>query len=139
MDTQIMLEHFRIAELSLKGNTFDKDALLNDVVSMPFSYVPSFNEEYPTSFAIIFDITLENHEKTFVLKVKAIAQFETDKPIDEEFKYSPFLIITAPAIAYPYLRAFISNLLLNCGYEPRWLPTLNFVAMAEDKEKKEEK
>jgi len=53
--------------------------------------------------------------------------FETDEEITEEFKNSHFPKINAPAIAYPYLRAYVSNLTLQSGVTPVMLPTINFV------------
>ncbi|MBZ7675074.1 preprotein translocase subunit SecB, partial [Klebsiella grimontii] len=36
----------------------------------------------------------------------------------------------APAIAYPYVRAFVATLLLNAGLESVSLPAVNFVEHA---------
>ncbi|PTU49224.1 hypothetical protein DBB42_26595 [Pseudomonas plecoglossicida] len=59
------------------------------------------------------------------------SRFDVDGPVDEEFKAGNFAFVNAPAIAYPFLRAFISNLTLNAGYSPVMLPSINFVAMKE--------
>ena len=53
--------------------------------------------------------------------------FITDEEITEDFKISHFPKINAPAIAYPYLRAFVSNLTLQSGVDPAMLPTINFI------------
>ena len=50
--------------------------------------------------------------------------------ITEDFKLSSFPKINAPAIAFPYLRAFVSNLTLQSGLEPVILPSINFVQLA---------
>ncbi|WP_222708016.1 protein-export chaperone SecB [Algibacter pacificus] len=60
--------------------------------------------------------------------------FKLDKDISEEFKLSDFPKINAPAIAFPYLRAYISNLTLQSGFEPVMLPSINFVNLAKEKE-----
>ena len=51
---------------------------------------------------------------------------EIFEDIDEKFKESNFPIINAPAIAYPFLRAFVSNFFVSSGYYPILLPTYNF-------------
>ena len=67
------------------------------------------------------------NDKKFNLDIKAMFDFLTDEEISEEFKQSHFPRINAPAIAYPYLRAYVSNLTLQSGVNPAMLPTINFV------------
>ena len=50
--------------------------------------------------------------------------------VDEKFKQSDFLTINAPAIAFPYVRSYISNLTLQSGFSPIILPSVNFVKLA---------
>lgn len=92
------------------------------------------NEE-TNNFEVIFK--LEVSDKAFDLVVEAIFNFETDSSITENFKLSHFPKVNAPAIAYPYLRAFISNVTLQSGLEPVILPTINFVKLAQDKEQQD--
>ncbi len=66
-----------------------------------------------------------------LLFIEYIANFTTSEDIDDEFKKSNFPKVNAPAIAYPYLRAFISQFLLLSGYNPQILPTFNFLKMQE--------
>ena len=63
--------------------------------------------------------------------IEAFFNFEiVDEKITEDFKLSSFSKINAPAIAFPYLRAFVSNLTLQSGLEPVILPSINFVQLA---------
>jgi preprotein translocase subunit SecB len=80
------------------------------------------------AFSVVFNIKVCT-EDLKVIKVEYESHFKTDIPIDEKFKQGSFPYVNAPAIAYPYLRAFISNLTLNAGYDPVMLTSLNFVAM----------
>ncbi|RZL31401.1 MAG: hypothetical protein EOP00_35135 [Pedobacter sp.] len=82
-------------------------------------------------------MSLSNKINDFCLKVEAIAHFECDILIDIEFLNGDFVRVNAPAIGFPYLRAFISNFTLSAGFNPIFLPTYNFVAMAQAKKKKE--
>lgn len=88
-------------------------------------------EDESKSFLVLFELDL-NLENSMRLEVHFEAEFELDTYIDLEFRESKFPTINAPAIAYPYARAFISNLLLNAGYEPILLPSVNFVALHND-------
>lgn len=93
-----------------------------------------FNPDNPKAFAVVFKLTLDNPE--YDLSVNAVHWFEAEKEITEEFKLSDFPSINAPAIAFPFLRAYVSNLTLQSGYEPAILPSLNFVEMAKKKRAK---
>ena len=64
---------------------------------------------------------------------KAIAHFSTNIEITTEFKHSSFIKVNAPAIAFPYVRVFISNMTLNAGYNPVVLPSFNFIKLSEEK------
>ncbi len=88
------------------------------------------DESNANVFGISFNIQLQN--PSYHLSVQYIAWFQTATPIDEVFKNSDFPIVNAPAIAYPYLRAFIANLTLNAGYEPVNLPSINFTALKQN-------
>lgn len=58
------------------------------------------------------------------------AYFKCDQQLTSSFLESHFASVNAPAIAYPYLRSFITNALVNAGYPAVYLPTVNFVEMA---------
>ncbi len=92
-----------------------------------------FSDDNDKIFSIVFTLKLTNKE--FQLEIDSIAHFVTIESINEDFKNSPFLKINAPAIVYPYLRTFVSTLILNMGFSPVILPTVNFVAMNKQTEK----
>ena len=68
------------------------------------------------------NITDEN--KALVIKIKALGFFEFDsdlKPNDKD----AFFRTSAPAILFPYVRAYITTLSSLSGVKPVILPTLN--------------
>ena len=80
------------------------------------------------TFDVDFKLTV--FDTAFDLVVEASYTFEVlDEAITEEFKLSSFPRINAPAIAFPFLRAFISNLTLQAGMKPVILPSINFVEL----------
>lgn len=94
---------------------------------------PEFHDADASRFDIVFELAMPfndgERQEDFVLKVEFWATFRTDEDMTEEFKNSHFIYVNAPAIAYPYLRALISNVLLQSGYDPLMLPAVNFAAM----------
>lgn len=92
------------------------------------SFFNAYNESY---FVVKFDISLESKEG-FSLSLSYVAYFEADSDLDDDFKKSHFPKVNAPAIAYPFLRSFISTLVVNSGYGAVILPTINFQALSEE-------
>ena len=72
-----------------------------------------YPKEQPEFFKIIQEIKLSS-DKYFNLFILAVGTFEIKADIDEKIKKS-FVNINAPAIMFPYIRAFISTLTTNLG------------------------
>ncbi|MFK2635956.1 protein-export chaperone SecB [Bacteroides fragilis] len=87
-----------------------------------------FSEENSKEFGIGFRINIKDEE--FNILMEMVFLFELDEDVDEKFKQSDFLTINAPAIAFPYVRSYISNLTLQSGFSPIILPSVNFVKLA---------
>jgi preprotein translocase subunit secB len=91
---------------------------------------PIFKEGIDNEYVIFFNGAFEN--EIFDLKIEFVAIFGTSEAIDDNFKKSTFVKINSPAIAFPYLRSFISTLTLNAGLPPLILPAYNFTKENED-------
>lgn len=114
----------------------DSSRVSDEDMDFSFDFNPVFpeNEEESDSFIIAFLGKMKNYKELFECRVVYVAYFKTEEVIDKEFLTHPFALVNAPAIGYPYFRAFFSNLLLNAGYEPTILPTINFVNLRKEKE-----
>ena len=133
----ITFNHIQFTELEYKVKTFDKDS--THTLKTSFEFFSVFNDGgNQKHFAVTFKLNLENKTKTFRLKLTAVAHFSTQEVIDDDFKNSSFINVNAPAIAFPYIRTFVSNLTLNSGYDPVVLPSFNFVRLAEENKKNNE-
>lgn len=86
-----------------------------------------FYADAPRNYSIVFEIELV-HVDGIELNCMFESLFETEGDINDEFKGSKFISINSPAIAYPFARAAIATILLNCGYAPAMLPAINFTA-----------
>ncbi len=117
LDTQVF-------QLNFDATSQEENINLGD---FDFSFSPVFSESNSNEFVIIFKLSLNNEE--FSLLLEYAARFSVDAEIDEEFKASHFVKVNAPAIAYPFLRTYISNLTLNSGFLPIILPTINFTKL----------
>jgi len=89
-------------------------------------YNPMFYDDDKTKFSVFFDVSLRREDE-YSLEIKYETVFKTSDEIYEDFKNSNFPYINAPAIGFPFLRSFVSFMVLNAGYSPLILPSINFV------------
>ncbi|PCJ16856.1 MAG: preprotein translocase subunit SecB [Candidatus Cloacimonadota bacterium] len=120
---EIRVENFSFMKSSgIEKNAFD------------FGFSPRFKEGDAKDFIVSFEVKMEVFESQSVLETEIFGIFETEAEISEDFKNSTFPKINAPAIAYPFVRAFLSNFLLSAGHTPIKLPSINFSSIV-NKEK----
>lgn len=108
-------------------------------IKQDFSLTVSFPDTDKKLFDVKFDarIRCENNK---ILHVTYIALFEASEEIDrQKFASSPFAHVNAPAIAYPFLRSFVATIILNAGYAPVLLPSVNFQALFNGKKQAQAK
>lgn len=123
--SKISLTNTKVSKL-----TFNQiDEITDSTDDFSFGYKGGFSEQKENSFIIIFNLGVKSLDG-YSLEIEFVAFFESDEPVDEFFMGSHFAKVNAPAIAYPFLRSYISNLTLQSGYEPFMLPTINFQALA---------
>lgn len=78
----------------------------------------------------IYNLTLttivKNHTNTVNVNVVAVGKFSFGKGVDFNSDNLPSLFYTnAPALLFPYVRAYVSTLTNLSGIKPITLPTLN--------------
>lgn len=73
-------------------------------------------------FYLTLDTTLSAKDNSFEAKVIIIGEFEFDITQDQ---ITPFFTCNAPAIMFPYIRAYISSLTALSGAKTIVIPTLN--------------
>ena len=89
-------------------------------------YAPVFNDEATQHFAVVFDLKKPLRPKAQLI-VSYVAFFEAAEVITQELRESHFPRVNAPAVGYPYLRAFVSQFASLAGFEPCTLPIKNFM------------
>jgi len=127
---QISLEDTKVESLEIKQIDGEIDS---DNFTLTFG--TSFGDDLKT-FLINFNLSLQSTDG-FSLTISYVAFFATDEEIDEVFKSSHFVKANAPAIAYPFLRSFISTVTVNAGFRAVLIPTVNFQALSKLNTKEE--
>jgi len=121
----------QIVSFNLLNKKIGNKAITNELnLEIKFKAINQLKNEgnLENNFAIDFIIELSDVNKDFVLKMQAYAFFDTNFICDEQFLQSDFVKYNAPAIAFPFIRTYISNVTLNSGYNPIILPAFNFSA-----------
>ncbi|WP_447877590.1 protein-export chaperone SecB [Serratia fonticola] len=128
--------------IQLKDNILDLFKLEKDLSgsdkpeeTLSFGFKPEFLENEFRSYDIVFNMEFK-HREGAAFHVLYRSKFTTDTDITPSFKTSPFIFVNSPAIAYPFLRAYIANIMLLSGYDPIMLPTVNFQKLYNDNQKK---
>ncbi len=93
-----------------------------------------FINKRDSSFQLHIGVKIEDENKSFMIDINAIANysFENKEGLDNLGK---FFYMNAPALLFPYLRAYISTVTNLSGFEPINLPTLNMSGLGEDLKK----
>lgn len=124
---KLKLLDYRVVSLNLEA--IESDSSLEqtfDELDLQVGHI--FPDDKNNIFGVGFKIAFQ--QKGYSIKTEMRFFFETDSPITEEFKNSSFPIINAPAIAFPYLRSFLSIVTMQSGYPPVMIPSVNFVEFA---------
>ncbi len=126
---KIKLIDYKVTDLTLRTSETGTqiDTAKND---LNFEVGQFFPDEEQHIFGIGFKVAFEREGVSIQTEMRFF--FETDETITDDFKNGPFPAINAPAIAFPYLRSFLSILTMQAGYPPIMLPSVNFVEFAKN-------
>ncbi len=124
--TAIQLRKVQFPDIHLRNNKLYISQEKQEEVDYELTYKILFNKTNKKKFLIRFDLKLNSLEvKERIQNVVMTAFFESEKELDEEAKNSDFIQLNSPAIAFPYLRSFVTTLTTLAGYIPVTLPTIN--------------
>ena len=83
-------------------------------------------------FHLKLDVNIKDAEDKFDIKLSTISIFTYPEGANiEDYKQSLF-VLNAPAIVFPYLRAYITSLTALSGMSTLTLPTLNMANIGEE-------
>ncbi len=107
--------------VNVEFTSFRKD-LQEDIFEI--NHTNKFHDDH--LFSVIFRLKIVSVVNEYKLELEFISTFKLEELITDKFKNSHFPIINAPAIAYPFLRSYVSFLTLNSGSKAAILPSINF-------------
>ncbi|NQU85750.1 MAG: protein-export chaperone SecB [Mariniphaga sp.] len=87
-----------------------------------------------SNFQLHLGVKIEDENKAFNIEIQTIANFVFEHGIELK-ELNNFFYINAPALLFPYIRAYISTLTNLSGSEPINLPTLNMTRLGDDLKK----
>ncbi len=84
-----------------------------------------------STFQLQLGVRIVDENKALNIEVDSVADFYFEKGTEEN-QLSNYFYMNAPAILFPYIRAYISTLTSLSGLKPLLLPTLNLIGLAKD-------
>lgn len=87
-----------------------------------------------STFQLHLGLKIEDENKSVNVEIDSVANFKFESIAGLE-KLNNYFYINAPALLFPYIRAYISTLTNLSGFEPINLPTLNMTKLGEDLKK----
>jgi len=123
--TSFKLNQFIIKEAHIIRNTGE-----------PGKYNLKFNpkgyiNEQEQIFMLELEIEVKDIKDTFEAKVKILSWFEFDNKIKKD-NLNKYFYQNAPAIIFPYIRAYISSLTALSGLPAINLPLMNMLALGKE-------
>ena len=120
----------RALELVLKcERPKESEYILNFDHKIFFFIEPKTSLEDKKIFIVEFRADVKNTSQSFSLTTKFHVVFQSEREMTAEDLESPGIRINARAIAFPFLRSFITTVTSNAGYPPVILPSINFVRL----------
>ena len=103
----------------------------NSVSDLSVSFSPSGELDYENGkFRLYLGIYISDESESLQIELDAVGFFTFGEVSRAEL--SDFLFVNAPALLFPYLRAYISTLSTLSGINPVVLPTLNLISLKDD-------
>ena len=124
-DSKFQFKGFTIVRSLIERN----DNKSSKKLSLGFAPKGIINRDEAT-FQLHLGVKIEDENKTFNIELEAVANytFEKKEGLDT---LGQLFYINAPALLFPYVRAYISTLTNLSGFEPINLPTLNMTRLGD--------
>ena len=119
-EAQFRFVNYRINESAIK---LDPEVEPSDELEVNFEQTIGVHET-ENRMRLLLNTSISDKNNALSIAVKAEGYFEIDEGLSEDMKEG-FFNANAPAILFPYIRAYISTLSTLSGIKPIVLPTLN--------------
>jgi len=134
------METAKKSSLSFKGFKISKSIININHEKYPSNLEISFDlkgeiSRTSNSFRLFVDTQISDKDELININVDTFADFNIDKEGIDEESYKNFIFTNAPAILFPYIRAYITSLTSLSGIKPIQLPLLNLSGLKDSLEK----
>ncbi|HKK62728.1 MAG TPA: protein-export chaperone SecB [Bacteroidales bacterium] len=110
-----------------------KDARPAQKMSLSFNPRGLINKD-ESNFQLQLSVKIGDENNVINIEIEAVANYSFDQQIGVE-TLDKLFYVNAPALLFPYIRAYISTLTNLSGFEPVNLPTLNMTKLGSDLKK----
>lgn len=83
-------------------------------------------------FILNLGVKVNDENEKFLIQIDTKSVFKYSDEVELGVYLNSFFIFNAPAIVFPYIRAYITNLSAQSGMSPLVLPTLNLSSLGDD-------
>jgi preprotein translocase subunit SecB len=129
---------FQFKNFKIKKSFFEvEDQDQSDPSKFSLTIAPSgVFEKSSGEFKLYLNINIKNNELNISINTEGVFEFKDN--IDDSTIISNYLFVNAPAIIFPYIRAYIGTLTTLSGGKAIILPTMNLVSLRDDLEENTE-
>jgi len=128
-NSKFQFKGFKIIRSLIERN----EKKLSPEVSLSFTPKGIINKK-DSVFKLQLGVKIEDKNKSFNIEIKAVANYIFDRNENLE-NLNKYFYINAPALLFPYIRAYISTLTNLSGFKPINLPTLNMTQLGDNLKK----
>ena len=112
------LNSFTIIEFHIERNPVKQGK--SDIIIKPSGQL----DKTAQTFNLILDVAVKDENESFKISLTAVGIFSFNSQIEEQ-ELSNYFLTNAPAIIFPYIRAYISSVTALSGLKTVNLPVMN--------------
>lgn len=127
------IARFRLKDYKITQSSFDikpADGNVAGNASIEVERANLINEE-SSLFKLEMSVRIKDENESLNINIKIEGIFEFDSGLEEGQK-AVFFNVNAPAILFPYVRAYVTAMVSLAGFGSFMLPTINFAARMEE-------
>ncbi|QKJ28507.1 protein-export chaperone SecB [Mucilaginibacter mali] len=121
---------FRLEQFIVKDFNFTREPGETGITDIQISPSGILNNSDKT-FILSLEISLKDDKETYSIDMTGYGYFEF-KNMESTDSLSDYFCINAPAIIFPYIRAYISAVSALSGLKVITIPTMNLSSLQED-------
>lgn len=123
--------HFQFKGFKINRSLIERnDNEVSKKVSLGFKPEGTIDKEKGI-FLLVLGVKIKDATNSFNIEIEAVAEYNFKEDVSIEI-LNNFFYINAPALLFPYIRAYISTLTNLSGFEPINLPTLDMTKLGEE-------